>query len=605
MRRECIAAVGKAAGRILSDAELKRLEKDILTEYKNTSVSLSNHERLILAGKAAKDNMSKATARIITTEVSNARKISAHSADINTAPAGKRLQRLMDKFMHRASSVDASTEFKQISHVIEHTKGLSELTKKHKREILADPKAFERDVLSIQLGHKVDNPLAQKFVDEHMRINDKLHLEAVENNIPFDKRAHRIAQYWDTDKLHQAGRHQFIERMHDALDKDHIAYKKADGSRQSDEWFTDLLSHTYIERLEAHSEPFHSPYGGTVGSFREKERGLHLVNDPDVHLKIREEFGSDKGIADTLIADITKLSRDVVMAREWGTKPEATLKKLISDLHKADMLATNGSNETKTFFGGNRLDYDKNMLLAGVDIMLHGETPHNAVWSARHRALRSILSAAQLGGHVIAAFIEDGWIAGQMLDRQGMDRTVLKEFRNLPKASRLKLASEIGVLSEHSLAIQSRDMGGELADKMHEWAGAGALDKRRKSEYQMVVSEQVGQVLDQYATFAELQSDPHLNPDLKKFMNQFNAVDFQVMKHAEKVSSPEGDWSMRSSNTIRNVEDKAIQDLVKSRVKDTNPHYVEKLKEHEAKRQRKIDVEAKQIEEANFKGKGL
>ncbi|ONI58873.1 hypothetical protein, partial [Candidatus Liberibacter solanacearum] len=36
-----------------------------------------------------------------------------------------------------------------------------------------------------------------------------------------------------------------------------------------------------------------------------------------------------------------------------------------------------------------------------------------------------------------------------------------------------------------------------------------------------------------------------------------------------------------------------------SRVKDANPHYVEKLKEHEAKRQRKIDAEAKQIEEAN------
>ncbi|ONI59521.1 hypothetical protein AYJ09_04230 [Candidatus Liberibacter solanacearum] len=41
------------------------------------------------------------------------------------------------------------------------------------------------------------------------------------------------------------------------------------------------------------------------------------------------------------------------------------------------------------------------------------------------------------------------------------------------------------------------------------------------------------------------------------------------------------------------------QDFVKSRVKDANPHYVEKLKEHESKRQRKIDAEAKQIEEAN------
>lgn len=88
MRPECVQAINKAAGQVLSDAELKRLEDDIIHHYKNTPESLSTAERYRLSGEKAQAARIKETAEQIHTAIDEAYKRHKVLGDINKVQAG-------------------------------------------------------------------------------------------------------------------------------------------------------------------------------------------------------------------------------------------------------------------------------------------------------------------------------------------------------------------------------------------------------------------------------------------------------------------------------------------------------------------------------------
>ncbi|MBY7649993.1 MAG: hypothetical protein C4617_05895, partial [Candidatus Liberibacter europaeus] len=605
MRPECRQAINSVAKKVLSDAELNRLEEEIISQYHQTPQELAKAERYRLAGIKAQENFLRDTAKAIHTHTDEAYKRHAILSDIGQVQAGiyGKTQALFNKLFFRAGSSEVPLEKKIEAHTTQLLAPFSRYAEMGSKNLgFTIDKQFGLDVFDEMFGKKTQNEHASSMVKQYQTTMKSLHAQAEEAGVGFNFRKNRIPQPMSVEKLYATKKTDFVQSMFDLVDRS--KYKNTDGSLYSEAQMSSLFGAIYDERISSKGKSIQSPFSSKVGKKREFERQIHF-KDGSAHMEFMDKFGVSTNINDILTSDLRSLTKDIVIARELGANADTFVKQTIEKLISEDVKASSGYKDSKGVLGNIKLDVLKKYMLNMWDVLKNGETPENAVWANRWAGTRAVASSSMLGSHPIGALLEDGFISNQMLSRIGVDKEAINQITKMPFKERMDMLSDVGLFAEGVVAhgrnlMDSSDVfqaGHNLHSKMHKWSGSEYLDKRRISSHALIVYNQIGRMADKYSSFNALMNDPKLDPSVKKFFKQLDEVDFEVIKRAKPISSPDGDLLARTPSTIKEVSNDSLKDVIAPLVKEKTSYHEAELQKLEAKRQSKIDPALKSIED--------
>lgn len=354
--------------------------------------------------------------------------------------------------------------------------------------------------------------------------------------------------------------------------------------------------------ISSKSRTAFSPYDSQIKDRRSYERTIHF-KDASSYIAFMEKYGVSTNITSILTSEIKALSRDIVIARELGSNADVFVKTMVERYHAEDLIATSGHKEGISWKGGNKLDDLKDRFLSMWEVLSRGETVENMAWANRMAGLRSWVASAHLGSHTIGAWLEDGWISGQFLSRIGIDPQQIESFRSLPLKKRKEMLSDIGILSDACISngrrfMESEDFfkaGHSLHEKVNKWSGMEWLDQKRLSVHALVLYNLIGRMVDKYASIKDLMADPKLDKGAKAFFKQ--DVDFQVFKKAEPLAGVDGDLTIKTPQSIRDIPDETLHDLVAEIGKEKTQHISLKLEEIEEQRKAKIRSEMNKLQQ--------
>ncbi|MBY7649509.1 MAG: hypothetical protein C4617_03250 [Candidatus Liberibacter europaeus] len=373
----------------------------------------------------------------------------------------------------------------------------------------------------------------------------------------------------------------------------------------SEAQMSSLFGAIYDERISSFGRSTYAPLSPKVGKKREFERQIHF-KDGSAHMEFMDKFGVSTNINDILTSDLRSLTKDIVIAREMGANADSFVKSTIEKLSAEDALASAGlGREAVDVFGRNKIDVLRKNMLTEWELMSRGAKIDSIPMSNFFSGGRAINSANLLGKHPIDAFLEDGVLSTQMLNRMGVTRKDIKQITKLPWKERKALLSDVAVLSEGMIA-QGRHMsedsnlfavGQQLQTLVHKLSLAEHIDHRNIANNVLVIHNQVGRMTEQYSSLTDLMNDPKLESSVKKFFKQLDDTSFQLIKRAEMIDGHDGSLSMRTSNGVRDLSNDSIKDIVAPIVEEKTAWHKAELQKIQSKRQSKIDPALKSIED--------
>lgn len=201
--------------------------------------------------------------------------------------------------------------------------------------------------------------------------------------------------------------------------------------------------------------------GKSLANTRQDHRFLQWKNG-DAFLEYNEKFGIGEPF-DTAVAHIKSMSKDIAMMERLGTNPNATHKFLMDRLEGKYALNGTDKQQAKANKIINRAD--------GYYGMLNGtlNTPINTWWGNSLAGLRSLLTAAQLGGAFLSA-VSDLHFQRMTRSMNGLPQintisSVLKQMNPLKFEERAKAAVRLGLIADGltTIAMHQQRMMGELA----------------------------------------------------------------------------------------------------------------------------------------------
>ena len=201
--------------------------------------------------------------------------------------------------------------------------------------------------------------------------------------------------------------------------------------------------------------------GKSLANTRADHRFLQWKNG-DAWLEYNEKFGIGEPF-DTAIAHIKSMSKDIAFMERLGTNPNATHKFLMDRLNGKYKI--NGTD--KQIEKANKITTRAD----GYYGMLNGtlNTPINSWWGNSLAGLRSILTAAQLGGAFLSA-VSDINFQRMTRSMNGLPQintisSVLKQMNPLKFEERAKAAVRLGLIADGltTIAMHQQRMMGELA----------------------------------------------------------------------------------------------------------------------------------------------
>lgn len=584
MKPECIQAINKSAGKVLSDSELNRIEEDIIRHVRNIpSEGLSRAERYRMAGERAQESRIKETAKLIHDHIDEAYKRQNILDDINNVEAGihGKTRALFQKLFHQAGSSEVSLEKKIDAH---YNSTIAPLEEYLTGGIFTMDKQYNKDVISELLGEKTGNSKASALARTYEKINKDKHREALEAGSSYKYRENRVPQPMDATKLNTITESDFVKTMLELVDRD--KYKNTDGTLYSDEKLSSLFSHSFKEVLGG--KEGHINFGSKVGKKRTYERHFHF-KDADAHLEFMEKFGTSANVGELLATDIRSLSKDIVIARELGVNADDFVRKTIKELIAEDTLASAGKDTSiMAKLGISPLKTLEHQFTNMWDVMIHGSRPENVFWANFGAGIRSYTHSVKLGSHSISSFLEDGRMSHDMLSRIGIDKAEISRIKKLPLAERKEMLSDLGLFADGDIAhgrliseglYDAYKVGHKLASGVHKLSGVKWNDEHVISKHAMIVYNQIGRMTEKYVSLKDLMADKGLDDGVKLFFKQLDDTDFQVLRRTEATTGIHGDLSIKSPNNIRNISDNVLMDLVAKLSEEKTKHIDLKLAE--------------------------
>jgi hypothetical protein len=541
MKAECMAAVARAIGRSLTQAEASGIEgrvrralQDLATEDRERFLALPNDTRLIEAGaRAAEELVHEAQVKKVRTALT----IKAHDRILGfmKEAAARKIDGL--DALNRALAFVADGKSNFMSAEV-HAEAIK---RNALRQLLdtfesTDPKLFglfenREGIVALTreiFGHDSGDPVAKKGAEAWLKVAEQLRQKFNAAGGDIGKLDNwGLPQHHSQLKVAKAGRDAWVADILPSIER--ARYVNEDGTRFTDPQMVEFLGRVWetiatggVNKIEPGA-----PRGSGMRANRNAEsRQLHFKG-PDDYLAYQVKYG-DRDLFGLMTSHVGALAKDIAMIETFGPNPNVTYS-YFRDLALTEGARANPRQAAKLQERAVKMDsvYD---YIAGRTLPVANE--HLA---KGFDTLRNWLVATRLGSAFITSFSDEATLYLTAHVNNLPEVQVLKnELAAMNPANRvekrmaqragLALDTLIGDLNRFGQDGLGSSFSSKLAQTTMRLSGLNAITDARKRAFGVTMMDAIGALTRDHATVKGL-----------------DATDWRILK---SKGITERDWSL-------------------------------------------------------------
>jgi hypothetical protein len=548
MKQQCIQAVTQAAGRALSQAEIKGIEDRIVGNRKQLAIkdpaayrALSEAQQLQEAAKMATQQLMAEAIRKKAEVIKNAQVV----ADFKSFAAARvakgdtnmtALQRLLTPLRDMFNGNSVSELRKSIAADLQRNLGdLLDATGKWGG--LFQDKQGVRDVIFELFGQDSGNALAKKAAKAWHDAAEagRQQFNAEGGNVG-KLEGYAMPQTHDQAAVWKAGKDAWVSFIFGKLDRS--KYVNADGTPMSDTQLVDFLRHAHDSIAQGGAFKRSPQMGGGKGTSRRADSGsehrqLHF-KDAESFIDYQQKFGSGDPVQ-LLFGHFHELANDIALVKKFGPNPDHMVQHLADLADQADrkanadpQLATKAKTQTMKL-------YD---FMAG-----HTDPVHSEGLKYAFDIATGINVAARLGSAAVSSLADN---ATMVMAAQTLRMSVMKLWRNqlavmnLANRAEKHFAMRQGLMHEAFTSEINRwgtdnlqqTWAGRLAGSVLKASGLHAMTNGRKRAFGIGMYDLMGRLSRDHDSLAAM------HPSDRATLERLGVTDahFAVWKLAETES---------------------------------------------------------------------
>lgn len=524
MKDQCIQAVARAAGRALTQAEIKGIEdrirgnlRQLATKDRQQFLGMSDAARLQEAAKMASDQM---VAEAVKKKQRIAKQIQVHDTLQNYIASRTARGETGMKALERVLAFDPdgkshfeSVESKTQGIFLDAMRNLTDLFEQSKGAFFglmqdrAGVEAIVRELHGEDSGVPEAKQAAKAFHDTAEALRKQFNDVGGKVGRLEDW---GMPQTHSQDRVFKAGKTDWIAKIFAKLDRER--YVNEDGTLMDDTQLVHFLGNAWesiawggINKIEP-GKPNGNGMRANTGA---ESRQIHF-KDADAYMAYQAEFGG-KSLYDTLVGHVKSISKDIALVEKLGPNPNLTFE-FFRDKALKDTVAA-GENPGKA--------NNAAVTLTGLYDFLAGRTPPvaNEAMARRFDTLRNWMIASRMGSAVIGSLSDEGTM---VLTAKINNLPVVQMWRNeltamnLANQAELRQARRAGLAWESAIAGMNRwgqdnlgpSMSAKLASTTVKLSGLAAITDVRKRAFGITMMDAIGK-LTRDKDLAQLDAADH------------------------------------------------------------------------------------------------
>ncbi|ECW1215156.1 hypothetical protein F3S23_14685 [Salmonella enterica] len=573
MRQECINQVKQAAGRELTQAEIKGIEDRISAAHKRLAQNNPNwlaktrEERFTAAAKVAAEQLEHEAQlkkfRVAKTILARKQVDDFVGAYIKAGGRGGRLGALNRMV---AFSADAQANFPPIESrfrsLSNYTVGrlLDQFSKAQgKKNFLWEEKSNIHDIIRAMFGEKVDNPEAKKTAEVWHETAEFLRRRFNAEGGQIGKLDNwALPQQHSQDRVAKAGPDQWIADIIGKLDRS--KYVHEDGRRFTDKEMNKLLDQIH-ETIATGGMNKLSDSGAKVSSMlanRHADSRKLFFKDAQSWIDYQDKYGTHN-LQDVMIEHIQRLSRDIASLETFGPNPDYMFRSLLNDYSSADARSDRANaykvrherNKTESLYNyvtGKTLPVGNRRLAESADF------------------LRQWLISSRLGSALLSSFSDVGTMrllakVNNLPQMQLWNNTLRgfnptdADFKRLARRSGLGLDSVLGEVNRFGMGTLSPSKAWVLSNAVMRASGLNYWTDANKIGFGTTMMSAYGHLVKTVDRMDKLDPQDH-----KIARTKADQKTWDIWRMAEQEDWGGGNDTMLTPESIMRIDNKRLTD---------------------------------------------
>ncbi|HGB3909040.1 TPA: hypothetical protein ACIVLM_000302 [Salmonella enterica subsp. enterica serovar Birkenhead] len=573
MRQECIKQVTQAAGRALTQAEIKGIEDRISAAHKRLAqnnpqwLAKSREERFTAAAKVAAEQLEHEAQlkkfRVAKTILARKQVDDFVNEYIKAGGKGGRLGALNRMVAFKA---DAQANFPSIE---SRYKSLSNYTvgrlfdqfskAQGKNRLLWENKESVHEIIRAMFGEKVANPEAKKTAEVWHETAEFLRRRFNAEGGQIGKLENwALPQQHNQDKVAKAGPDQWIADVIGKLDRS--KYVHEDGRRFTDGEMNKLLDQIH-ETIATGGMNKLSDSGAKVSSMRANRHADSrklFFKDAQSWIDYQAKYGTHN-LQDIMLQHIQRLSRDIATLETFGPNPDYMFRSLLNDYSSADARSNRGKaqkvqhdrNDTENLYNyvsGKTLPVGNRRLAEYADF------------------LRQWLISSKLGSALLSSFSDAGTmrLLGKVnnLPQMQLWGNTLRgfnpadaDFKRLARRSGLGLDSVIGDINRFGMGALAPSKARVLSNAVMRASGLNYWTDAHKTGFGTTMMSAYGHLVKTFDRMDKLDPQDH-----KIARTKADQKTWDIWRMAEQEDWGSGNDTMLTPESIMRIDNRKLAD---------------------------------------------
>lgn len=573
MRQECIRQVTQAAGRALTQAEIKGIEDRISAAHKRLAqnnpdwLAKSREERFTAAAKVAAEQLEHEAQlkkfRVAKTILARKQVDDFVNEYIKAGGKGGRLGALNRMIAFKA---DAQANFPSIE---SRYKALSNYSvgrlfdqfskAQGKNRLLWERKENIHEIIRAMFGEKVENPEARKTAEVWHETAEFLRRRFNAEGGQIGKLENwALPQQHSQEKVAKAGPAQWIADVIGKLDRS--KYVHEDGRRFTDAEMKKLLDQIH-ETIATGGMNKLSDSGAKVSSMlanRHADSRKLFFKDAQSWIDYQEKYGTHN-LQDIMTEHIQRLSRDIATLETFGPNPDYMFRSLLNDYSSADARNNRGKaqkvqhdrNDTENLYNyvsGKTLPVGNRRLAEYADF------------------LRQWLISSRLGSALLSSFSDAGTmrLLGKVnnLPQMQLWGNTLRgfnpadaDFKRLARRSGLGLDSVIGDINRFGMGTLAPSKARVLSNAVMRASGLNYWTDAHKTGFGTTMMSAYGHLVKTFDRMDKLDPQDH-----KIARTKADQKTWDIWRMAEQEDWGGGNDTMLTPESIMRIDNRKLAD---------------------------------------------
>ncbi|HFZ9108564.1 TPA: hypothetical protein ACIPVM_000073 [Salmonella enterica subsp. diarizonae serovar 50:k:z35] len=573
MRQECIRQVTQAAGRALTQAEIKGIEDRISAAHKRLAqnnpdwLAKSREERFTAAAKVAAEQLEHEAQlkkfRVAKTILARKQVDDFVNEYIKAGGKGGRLGALNRMIAFKA---DAQANFPSIE---SRYKALSNYSvgrlfdqfskAQGKNRLLWERKENIHEIIRAMFGEKVENPEARKTAEVWHETAEFLRRRFNAEGGQIGKLENwALPQQHSQEKVAKAGPDQWIADVIGKLDRS--KYVHEDGRRFTDAEMKKLLDQIH-ETIATGGMNKLSDSGAKVSSMlanRHADSRKLFFKDAQSWIDYQEKYGTHN-LQDIMTEHIQRLSRDIATLETFGPNPDYMFRSLLNDYSSADARNNRGKaqkvqhdrNDTENLYNyvsGKTLPVGNRRLAEYADF------------------LRQWLISSRLGSALLSSFSDAGTmrLLGKVnnLPQMQLWGNTLRgfnpadaDFKRLARRSGLGLDSVIGDINRFGMGTLAPSKARVLSNAVMRASGLNYWTDAHKTGFGTTMMSAYGHLVKTFDRMDKLDPQDH-----KIARTKADQKTWDIWRMAEQEDWGGGNDTMLTPESIMRIDNRKLAD---------------------------------------------